>query len=67
MGPISFPEKSLKDYHSTLRYTAEEGSSHQHRGGSLKARTDSFIIYTTGVTRKVTKRFWETEVSKVWL
>jgi hypothetical protein len=29
---------SLKDYHSTLRNTPEERSSHQHRGASMKSR-----------------------------
>jgi hypothetical protein len=37
MGPICCPETSVKDYHSTLRYTPEERKSHQHRGGSLKS------------------------------
>jgi hypothetical protein len=27
MGPIPCPETSVKDYHSTLRYTAEERRS----------------------------------------
>jgi hypothetical protein len=38
MGPICCPETSVKDYHSTLRYTPEGRRSHQHRGGSLKSR-----------------------------
>jgi hypothetical protein len=29
---------SVNDYHSTLRYTAEERRSKQHRGGSLKSQ-----------------------------
>jgi hypothetical protein len=37
MGPIHCPQTSVKDYHSTLRYTAEERTSHQHRGGSVKS------------------------------
>jgi hypothetical protein len=35
---IRCPETSVKDYHSTLRNTPEEGISHLHRGGSLKSR-----------------------------
>jgi hypothetical protein len=37
MRPIHCPETSVKDYHSTLRYTPEESRSHQRRGGSLKS------------------------------
>jgi hypothetical protein len=42
MGPISCPETSVNEYHSTLRYTPEERRSHQHRGGSLKLRIIGF-------------------------
>jgi hypothetical protein len=38
MGPIRWPETSVKDYHSTLRNIPEERISHQHHGGSLKSR-----------------------------
>jgi hypothetical protein len=38
MGQIRCPETSVKCYHSTLRNTPEERTSHQHRGGSLKPR-----------------------------
>jgi hypothetical protein len=37
IGPIRCAETSIKDYHSTLRYTPEERRYHQHRGGSLKS------------------------------
>jgi hypothetical protein len=40
MGLIRCPEKSVKDYHSTLCNIAEERRSHQHRGGSLKSRLE---------------------------
>jgi hypothetical protein len=40
MGPICYPETSVKDYHSTLRNTPEERRSHQNRGGSLKSRME---------------------------
>jgi hypothetical protein len=33
MGPIRYPETSVKDYHSTLRIIPEEHRSHQNRGG----------------------------------
>jgi hypothetical protein len=35
-GTYTFPETSVKDYHSTLRNTVEEHSCHQPCGGSLK-------------------------------
>jgi hypothetical protein len=37
IGPIRCPETSVKSYHSTLRNTPEERTSHQHCGGSLKS------------------------------
>jgi hypothetical protein len=37
-GIDTFPEKSVKDYHSTLRNIPEERRSHQYRGGTLKSR-----------------------------
>jgi hypothetical protein len=43
MEPIRCPETSVKDYHSTPRYTPEERKSHQHRGGSLKSRNDKDV------------------------
>jgi hypothetical protein len=43
MEPIRCPETSVKDYHSTLRYNAEERTPHQHRGGSLKSRIIVFF------------------------
>jgi hypothetical protein len=48
MGQIRCPETAVKDYHSTLRYTPEERTSHQHRGGSLKSRTlwELFSVFT---------------------
>jgi hypothetical protein len=45
MGPIRCPETSVKGYHSTLRYTAEERRCHQHRGGSLKSRIISVVCH----------------------
>jgi hypothetical protein len=38
MGPISFPETSVQNCHSTLRHIPEERRSHLHGGGSLKSR-----------------------------
>jgi hypothetical protein len=49
MGPIRRPETSVKDYHSTLRYTPEERRSHQHRGGNLKSKTGT-AVYVEDVT-----------------
>jgi hypothetical protein len=37
MGPIGSPETSVGSYHSTLRNSPEECSSHLHSGGSLKS------------------------------
>jgi hypothetical protein len=37
-GPISCPETSVTNHHSTLRKIPEERSSHLHRGGNLKSR-----------------------------
>jgi hypothetical protein len=42
MGKVSCPETSVKDYHSTLRYTPEERKSHDHRGGCLKSKNTVF-------------------------
>jgi hypothetical protein len=38
-GTDTFPQTSVKDYHSTLYNIPDEGRSHQNRGGSLKSRT----------------------------
>jgi hypothetical protein len=38
MGPISCPETSIRNYHSSLRNNGEERSSHLLRGRSLKSR-----------------------------
>jgi hypothetical protein len=54
MGPIRCPETSVKDYHSTLRNIAEESTSHQHGGGSLKPR---FISATQRAHQRITKPF----------
>jgi len=37
MEPKSSPEKSVRNYHYTLRNNPEERSSHLLRGGSLKS------------------------------
>jgi len=37
MGPIGCPEKSVSNYHYTLRNNSEEGRSQLLRGGSLKS------------------------------
>ena len=37
MGPIGCPEKSVRNYHYSLRNNPEEGSSQLLRGGSLKS------------------------------
>jgi hypothetical protein len=42
MGPISCPQTSVKDYHSTLRNSPEKCRPYQHRGGSLKLREEKF-------------------------
>jgi hypothetical protein len=38
MGPIGCPERTLRNYHFSLRPNPEERSSHLLRGGSLKSR-----------------------------
>jgi hypothetical protein len=38
MGPISYPETSVHNYHSTLRNIPEERRSRLDRGGGLKSR-----------------------------
>jgi hypothetical protein len=43
MGPIGCPETSVRNYPYTLRSILEERSSYLHRGGSLKARINSFV------------------------
>jgi hypothetical protein len=43
-------ETSVKDYHSTLRYTPEQRSFHQHRIGSLKSRI-ALNLFTLGAKR----------------
>jgi hypothetical protein len=49
MEPIRCPETSVKDYHSTLRYTPEDCRSHQHRGGSLESSMRLKIIICSGI------------------
>ena len=44
MGPISFPETSLRNYHYTLRNSPEERISHILGGGILKSRNDTFFL-----------------------
>ena len=38
MGPIAFPETSVRNYHYSLRNSPARRSSHLLRGGSLKSR-----------------------------
>jgi hypothetical protein len=38
MGPIGYPETSVRNYHHTLRNNQEECKSHLLHGGSLKSR-----------------------------
>jgi len=38
MGPISYPETSVRNYHYSLRNKPAERSSQVLRGGSLKLR-----------------------------
>jgi hypothetical protein len=45
MGPICYPEPSVRIYDFTLSNNTEERRSHLHRGGSLK----SHILYSTMV------------------
>jgi hypothetical protein len=42
----------VKAYHLTLYNTPEERKSHQHRGGSLKSRTDPICVADRGESVK---------------
>jgi hypothetical protein len=42
MGPIVYPETSVRNYASTLRNIPQESRSHLHRDGSLKSRIIAF-------------------------
>jgi hypothetical protein len=53
IGPISCPETSARNYHSTLRKIPKERRSHLHCGVSLKSRLDVYDI-----TESVSK-LWE--------
>jgi len=44
MGPIGFPETSVRNYHSTLREIPKELRSHLYRGGSLKSHTQNYLF-----------------------
>ena len=37
MGPVDYPETSVRNYHSALRNIPEERSSRIHGGGSVKS------------------------------
>jgi len=43
MGPIGFPETSVRNYYYTLHKRPEERSSHLLRGGSLNTSLDAFL------------------------
>ena len=44
MGPISFPETSVRSYNSALRKIPKEHSYHLHRGGKLKWNKHCVIL-----------------------
>jgi hypothetical protein len=59
MGPICCPETSVRNYHSTLRKTPWERTSHSHSGRSLSSRSEGQSAPTCFVTALAT-------VSKGW-
>jgi len=46
MGPIGFPETSVRNYHYSLRNKPEELSSQLFRGGNLKSRVMCAVYFT---------------------
>jgi hypothetical protein len=44
VGPIGFPEKSVRNYHYKLRNNLEARRSHLLRGGNLKSSMALLII-----------------------
>jgi len=46
MGPIGCPEKSVRNYHYSLRNTPDECSSQLCRGGSLKSRKYTELLHS---------------------
>jgi hypothetical protein len=40
MGPIGFPERSVKNYRYSLRNNPEEQNYYLRRGGSVKSRKE---------------------------
>ena len=48
MGPISCPEKSIRNYHYPLRNNPEESSSQLLRGGNLKSGINILDKYHSG-------------------
>jgi len=52
MGPIGYPETSVRNYHYLLYNGPEESSSHLLRGGSLKSRTVPYPVCGCFVVQK---------------
>jgi len=52
IGPIGGPEKSVINYHYSLRNNPEERSSHLLRDGSLKSRNGQSVKHS---------RYWRTK------
>jgi hypothetical protein len=57
MGPIGYPERSVRNYHYSLRYNPEERSSQLLRGGRLKSRKNQSSSYVTTVVMFLTIHF----------
>jgi hypothetical protein len=52
MGPIGFPETSVRNHHYSLRNDPEERSSQLLRGGSLKYLIKQFYFFAQIVPPK---------------
>jgi hypothetical protein len=58
MGPISYPETSVSNYHKSLSNNAEERTSYKLREGNLKSR--NVMLFAQKRMRNVRKVWLET-------
>ena len=65
MGPIGCPEKSIWNYHSTLRKIPKERWSHLHRGGSLNSRLSCGFVLSRSAVFRLVRKIAKTTISFV--
>jgi hypothetical protein len=54
MGPIIYPEISVRNYYPKLRKIPKQFKSHLNRGGSLNIKMESFTVVVSRCSRNLT-------------